>query len=227
MQRLSVRHTTAFIAALGLLAGCNGDSTGAKAVAEVQIELPAQVVAGDVIDAEAVAFDARGNVISSPPAAAWTSTNVSVATITPAGRLTALAPGNTTIRAQIGNSSASMAVTVREDLFAGCGMRQLAVGATHAGILGQGLCRLDDGTYIDLFEITVPTQRTLTLTMRSTSFDAYLILWNRFGEYLTEDDDGAGGTDARIVRQFAPGRYVIGANSYFEGEGGSYTLSVQ
>lgn len=229
MRSSSARRTAAVLAAMAVLGACR-DGTGAMPVAQVDIILPfTQVVVGDAFQAQAVAYDAQGNVIASPPAPTWTSTTPGVASVNATtGQITALAPGTTTLRAQVGAGSASLALTVAEDLFANCGMRTIAIGATHNGTLGQGPCVLNDGTFIDLFELTVTAQRTVTINMTSSAFDTYLILWDRVGNWLTENDDiSESNTNSRIVRSLAPGRYVIAANAYSEGESGAYTLTVQ
>ncbi len=65
----------------------------------------------------------------------------------------------------------------------------------------------------------------IVITLRSSDFDSYLYLYD--GEQLlAEDDDSGSGTDARIERLLAPGRYQVVVSS-FGGQGvGLYALNV-
>lgn len=70
--------------------------------------------------------------------------------------------------------------------------------------------------------------QTITITLASTEFDAYLLLKDAGGDRLAADDDGAGGTDARISAFSLPadGRYTIIAGSYTNAETGAFTLTL-
>lgn len=114
------------------------------------------------------------------------------------------------------------------DGFQGCAtVAAYTIGQARNGTLATTDCRLAvDNTYIDYYEFTLQGAATVTISMQSTEFDAYLILWNRAGgSPVAEDDDGGGGTDAQIVQNLSAGTYVIGANSFSAGETGAYTLS--
>ena len=67
---------------------------------------------------------------------------------------------------------------------------------------------------------------TVTFTATSAEFDAYLFLYDPSGNIIQEDDDGAGGLNARISRSLTAAWYVIEVSSSFEGEVGNYTLTV-
>ncbi len=71
----------------------------------------------------------------------------------------------------------------------------------------------------------VPQGTEITLTLRSDVVDAYLVLLGPLGSLLAQDDDGGGGTDARLVyRAQAAGWHRAVALSY-AGEGlGPYHL---
>ncbi|MBI5667743.1 MAG: PPC domain-containing protein [Chloroflexi bacterium] len=70
--------------------------------------------------------------------------------------------------------------------------------------------------------------QTVTITLASTDFDAYLLLKDASGDTLASDDDGAGSYDARISAFSLPadGTYTISAGSYTNAETGAYTLSL-
>jgi hypothetical protein len=73
-----------------------------------------------------------------------------------------------------------------------------------------------------------------TIEMRSSAFDAFLTIANTDGVYITDDDDSAGGTNARIVLPRCTvtpaannfGGAVIRATSYDSQASGAYTLIV-
>ena len=106
----------------------------------------------------------------------------------------------------------------------------LAAGAIVSGTLGSGDPTAADGSYYELWAVRASAGEVLTITMTSSAFDAYLAIGRMSGgefESLDTDDDGAGGTDARIVFT-APrtGEYLVRANTLSEGETGSYRLSL-
>ncbi|MEO0409998.1 MAG: trypsin-like peptidase domain-containing protein [Cyanobacteria bacterium P01_A01_bin.135] len=85
-----------------------------------------------------------------------------------------------------------------------------------------------DQSYFDVYTIEMAAGDRLTVDMRSREFDPYLILIAPNGEDLAQDNDSAGGTDARLVAA-APvsGTYSILANSRSPGETGRYELTVE
>ena len=65
----------------------------------------------------------------------------------------------------------------------------------------------------------------LIVTMLSGDMDAYLRVVQRDGSTIASDDDGAGGTDARVEFEApAAGDYLIVATTFSSGEEGSYQI---
>lgn len=94
------------------------------------------------------------------------------------------------------------------------------------GDLDKGDCELTDGTFIDAYSFTLPAPATITINMRSTEIDCYLVLFNNSCAFLAQNDDCLPGTtDSCLTQSLPAGTYYIGANSY-DIETGSYTLSV-
>ncbi len=82
----------------------------------------------------------------------------------------------------------------------------------HGWFSGQGL----------EYELVLESAATVILDMRSSDFDAFLEL---HGDGVSvSDDDGGGGTDARLYQHLAPGRYTITARSYSQGGSGLFEL---
>jgi hypothetical protein len=105
------------------------------------------------------------------------------------------------------------------------------VGQSVRGMLGEGSSVHEDGSFYDLYLVNGAPGQRVGIEMRSGDLDAYLFggrLVNGAFEALEEDDDGAGGTDARLeVTLDGAGRYAVLANTFVAGEAGTYTLTVQ
>ncbi|HEU0054541.1 MAG TPA: trypsin-like peptidase domain-containing protein [Longimicrobium sp.] len=106
---------------------------------------------------------------------------------------------------------------------------RITAGQTVNGRLAPGdFLRTDDNTYADGYSYTGRAGERLTITMRATGFDAWLVLDDPNSELRESDDDGAGGTDSRITVTLPhDGTYVIVANAVSRGSVGPYTLQVE
>lgn len=107
---------------------------------------------------------------------------------------------------------------------------RIAPGQTVRGSLTAGDSTLADGSHYDLYTFAGRSGQTVTVTMRSGEFDAYLAVGRvSGGEFVSgeTDDDGAGGTDAQVTYTLpAAGEYAIRANSLSDGQTGAYTLEL-
>jgi hypothetical protein len=116
------------------------------------------------------------------------------------------------------------------ETFQSCNVAAYAIGDTVTARLDADDCLLlyrglRYGERVHYYGLDVLTTRTLTIRMDSDEIDPKLIIWNRAtGEIAAEDDDSGTGLNARIIRSFAPGRYIIGASSFAADETGTYTL---
>lgn len=90
---------------------------------------------------------------------------------------------------------------------------------------------LDDRTHYDVWLLSGQAGERFIITMESADFDAFLIVAGPIEgspAILAEDDDGAGGTDARIELVIPEtGRYAVIANSVFPSEIGSYRIRME
>ncbi len=118
-----------------------------------------------------------------------------------------------------------------ESAGSGGGVSALSAGQTVAGRLDTADPQLGDDSYFDLYEYRGQPGEAIIVTMRSPDFDAYLQGGPAQGSDLTNDDsddDGAGGTDARIsVTIGSSGVYRVRANSLGAEQTGAYTLDLQ
>ncbi|MFL5540713.1 MAG: trypsin-like peptidase domain-containing protein [Longimicrobiaceae bacterium] len=103
------------------------------------------------------------------------------------------------------------------------------VGTTVNGRLtDEDFLRSDDNTYADGFAYRARAGETITITMRSSSLDSWVEVYQPDGSFREHDDDGAGGNDAQLTVTFpSAGRYVILANAVRPGSTGSYTMTIR
>ncbi|HKG90994.1 MAG TPA: hypothetical protein VKA84_03810 [Gemmatimonadaceae bacterium] len=82
--------------------------------------------------------------------------------------------------------------------------------------------------YSDWLRLWLVQGETVDVTMRSTEFDAHLQIWNEVDGELASNENGAGGTDARLVYT-APrtGEYNIRARAGAPGQIGAYTIEIK
>lgn len=119
-----------------------------------------------------------------------------------------------------------------ERLFGGedpCLLRTpIAYGQTINGILSGMDCRLDDGSYLDVYTFDGAINDRITVSLNATEFDAYLALGMENTTIGYEDDNGGDGTNALLsIVLPVSGSYVILANSALPNEFGSYALSLK
>ena len=99
-------------------------------------------------------------------------------------------------------------------------------GKVLSALLNNTDRTLPDGSYYKAYQFQGQAGQSVVIEMRGSGIDPYLVLFDASGRKVTEDDDGAGGKNARIaVTLPSTGRYTLYANSYEVGETGSFTLS--
>ena len=105
---------------------------------------------------------------------------------------------------------------------------RITAGQTVNGRLStDDFLRTDDQTFVDGYLYSGRAGERLTITLRSSAFDSWLVFDDPNGPMRETDDDGAGGNDSRITVTLPhDGNYVIIANS-MQRSTGPYTLSVQ
>jgi hypothetical protein len=103
------------------------------------------------------------------------------------------------------------------------------LGETVTGRLEAGDSTLGDSSYADVFLYRPAASGRVVIQLRSTDFDAYLVLRGADGDALASDDDGGAGTDAQLTYEVEAGQtYRIVANSYGdERSTGLYRLTLR
>lgn len=79
----------------------------------------------------------------------------------------------------------------------------------------------------EYFSFELEEETLLLAAMRSSELDAYLTLYDATGAVVAENDDDGYSTDAMLVALLEPGSYVIAASTYFFGQVGEYTLTLE
>ncbi len=99
---------------------------------------------------------------------------------------------------------------------------------TAAGAITSADLAASDGSRYDVWTFSAKAGDAVTVDMRATAFDAYLILLDPNDVPVAENDDvSAGTTDARIgFTLTATGTWSVIANSLAAGGSGDYALSI-
>jgi len=79
----------------------------------------------------------------------------------------------------------------------------------------------------EFFAFEVEEETLLLATMSSFDLDPYLTLYDASGAVVAENDDDGYSTNSMLVALLQPGSYVIAASTYFAGETGAYTLTLE
>jgi hypothetical protein len=109
-------------------------------------------------------------------------------------------------------------------------LRPITVGQTVRGELTEADPKLGDDSFYDLYTFQARAGDGVTATLRSSDFDAFLVLGRMNGEEFEEiesDDDKGGGTDSRVSATLpAAGTYALRVNTLYGGKTGAYTLEL-
>jgi len=97
-------------------------------------------------------------------------------------------------------------------------------GTTSNGKLTASDCDLGDGSFVDLYSVTIASPGTYLFT-QTGNFDTYLFLFASSGHIVAENHT-AGQVNTSVVKAILPaGTFVLGANSLHASVTGDYTLT--
>jgi serine protease Do len=107
--------------------------------------------------------------------------------------------------------------------------RTVAVNNVEVGgQLTRSDAQLRDSSVYQAWRFEGVAGQIVQIDLVSTDFDAFAILTDGAGNKLTDNDDGGGGTNARIIYTLAnTGWYRVLANSLAKGRYGRYTLRLR
>jgi hypothetical protein len=130
-----------------------------------------------------------------------------------------------TAAAKAGRSAGPNSTVAKQEVT--CDHQPISCEQTVTGDLTTDDCRLDDGSYVDFWEFQGTAGQHVTITLRSSAFDAYMFLIDPNPIAVVEDDDGAGGSDSQITYTLnQSGEWTIGANSLLPNQTGSYSVTL-
>ena len=105
---------------------------------------------------------------------------------------------------------------------------QIMRGQSMSGQLAANDPKLSDGSVYQAWTFVGQAGETIQVDVTSSDFDAYAIVQDGNGVKLAADDDSGGGTNARIVYTLPySGAYRLIANTYRQGQYGSFTIAVK
>jgi hypothetical protein len=78
----------------------------------------------------------------------------------------------------------------------------------------------------EYFGFEVTEDSLMLLTLSSFDFDTVLTVFDELGNEIAQNDDYNATSDSQVALQLSPGTYVVAASSYYTGEGGSYSLTI-
>jgi hypothetical protein len=105
--------------------------------------------------------------------------------------------------------------------------RTLRLGELASGALTANSPRAGDGARAEAWELEGRAGESVTLTLESDAFDAYLLVTGPGLNDVLTDDDGAGDLDSQLTLRFpVDGTYLVVASSVHESAVGPYTLRV-
>lgn len=238
----SVQPSIATVSASGVVTGVSDGTTtvtvtseGKSAAATVTVRTPVAAVVvtapstqltvgGTPTQFSAVARDANGATLAGR-AITWGTSSTAIATVSQTGLVTAVAAGNATITATSEGINGTSAITVVANPCTN--VRTLAVNQTFNGQLVATDCKFSDNTAFQIFGFTVTTTTALEIEMSSPAVDPYLLVVDANQNVIAEDDDSGPANGARVLRLFAPGNYLILANTYDPNTYGPYTISMK
>ncbi len=149
------------------------------------------------------------------------------------GFFTLPATGTYTIRASSFSTGASGAYTLNLSVNSSCPATTISPGQTINGSLTTSDCIFTGTTrYVDVYNFSGNSGQRIAVSMNSAQFDTYLYLVNSASQLLAEDNNGGGGTNARIPAGSgyftlpATGTYSIWATSSSAGATGTYSINL-
>ncbi len=214
MRSSSTVWLTVAVGCSALLSGCGGkDSTGPvtpKAVAVVSGNGQTGPGGDDLPDSLRVVVTGSNNQPMAGVSVTWAAGGATISPLTPVLVTASVA----------GLASATFTATAVDPC---TWLHVFGVGQTVNGILRQYDC-MSNGYFIDYYDLPVSGQQTLAVTMVSNTFDTWLDVWKFTGPYVGANDDDTLSTNSLFKFVAAGGEYVIGANTFFSGDTGPYTL---
>ena len=109
-----------------------------------------------------------------------------------------------------------------------CNVGSVACDDQVTGTLDLDDCQMaGDGSFIDLYTFELEEPGPVIIDLSSLEFDTFLRLYNQDCEEVAVDDDGGEELNSRMTIDLEACTYVLGINSYANGESGTYDISIR
>jgi len=109
-----------------------------------------------------------------------------------------------------------------------CNVGSISCDDQATGFLDLDDCQMaGDGSFVDLYTFELDEPGPVIIDLSSLEFDTFLRLYNEDCEEVAVDDDGGEELNSRMTIDLEACTYVIGINSYANGEVGTYDLSIR
>jgi hypothetical protein len=212
------------ICMIALLAAC--DSTGpSENVGSVDVIAPfIDLQPGQNVQLEARLFNQTG--VAMTGTVNWTSSDVAIATVSTGGMVTATGPGQVRVTASSGGKSGFIDLAVRAADCTGPTAGMIVPGESRSGTLAITDCTMIHGRPARGWRMDLSEATRVRIDLASTAFDALIVVTDLNFQVLGFDDDGGGGTNARLVTTLMPGSYIVWATA-FDDRVGQFQLATQ
>lgn len=209
------------VLAIPMLLAC--DSTEPILVGSVSISpTNPSLPVGSNIQLVATVVSASGSAMSGH-AVTWSSSHDGVASVSPAGLVTARVPGTTQVRATAEGKSATVTVTViAGPCTAARTAGSIALGQSATGSLDPTDCRLDH-LRAEGWNLQLSSAAGVRIVMTSTSFPPGLLLTDRQLNIVAWSDWSS--DQAQLFAELPPGQYIVWATSWVDNPVGPYQLA--
>ncbi|MEM7230644.1 MAG: hypothetical protein AAF517_00630 [Planctomycetota bacterium] len=121
----------------------------------------------------------------------------------------------------------SLSVDCGVDLCTDCKVGVASLSEINAGELTAGIC-IEEGTFIDTWQLNVPSDGLVSISLRSESFDPILQLRRGVScRVVSENDDcDAESVNSCLELEMPAGTFALAVTSALPGEVGAYSLEV-
>ncbi len=108
-----------------------------------------------------------------------------------------------------------------------CDVAAVSSSGSRTGTLAGGDCRFNDGSLVDLYAFRVTGETNIRVTMESSVFTPYVLLYTANGGQLQQVGAENGQDTVTLSYLVNAGTYVVGANSNDANETGAYTVRIE
>ena len=106
-----------------------------------------------------------------------------------------------------------------------CNSGALICNEPTSANLSPDLCSFEDGSYFASYDLTVDTESTIEIDLRSEEFDTFLWLYDAACLPIASNDDCRGTLNSCLSSTLEPGNYFVLVSTFSPGATGTYELT--